>query len=290
MKSTNLPSSIFIIGAAKCGTTALADMLDQHSNIVLSEPKESDYFTNRVFSNGFDWYNSLFKDTQNVTFRLDASVSYSIGWGEHGSEEIAKRIYDYDENAILIYLVRDPVARAWSSYWHDVRNLKVKSSPEESILDPDSAHYRGGMYFKRLSEYLKYFSRDNILVFSQSTLINKPEYVLKNINNLLKLESLENLAKLADKKVNASYQFNKAGQLLTKIVPIKLIKRLAFLSNRFLPSQVNQIIRKRISKPIPEIDKSMANQLVKIYKDDAEALYKEFGVEVRNGEWWESRK
>jgi len=40
---------VFIIGAAKCGTTALADLLDQHSNICLSYPKEPDFFTTRIY-------------------------------------------------------------------------------------------------------------------------------------------------------------------------------------------------------------------------------------------------
>jgi hypothetical protein len=38
------PPEAFIIGAQKAGTTSLADLLDQHPGIVVSNPKEPDFF------------------------------------------------------------------------------------------------------------------------------------------------------------------------------------------------------------------------------------------------------
>jgi len=281
-------SSIFIIGAAKCGTTALADLLDRHPDIELSEPKESDFFSDRVFVRGFEWYESCYGRKPGANYRLDASVSYSIGWGENGSDSIAKRIYERDNNAIIIYIVRDPVQRAWASYWHDVRNMNADTNirPEQSILEPNSAHLKGGMYYQRLSEYLKYFSKDKILVLHQQQLKNNPAEVLKMINQLVQLESLEKLADLEQKSVNSSYQFNAAGRLITKVVPIEFIKRLAHFSNRCLPSFVNRMIRERISNPIPQIGPELSKKLVSLYEADAKLLFDDFGIDVRNGSWW----
>jgi hypothetical protein len=51
---------IFLIGAAKAGTTKLADMLDCSPAICLSNPKESDYFSKRIYALHADlWYQSL---------------------------------------------------------------------------------------------------------------------------------------------------------------------------------------------------------------------------------------
>ena len=139
---------------------------------------------------------------------------------------------------------------------------------------------------KFAEEYLKYFPREQILVFNQESLRESPMEVLNKINELTQLESLTELPALSKKSVNTSYQFNGAGQLLTKIIPINLIKRLAHLSNRYLPSAVNNIIRSNISSPIPKINESLASQLVKIYEKDAELLFSEFAIEVRNSDWW----
>ena len=49
----------FILGAAKCATTTLADLLDLHPNIRLSDPKEPDFFTGRT-GRSAAWYRDRF--------------------------------------------------------------------------------------------------------------------------------------------------------------------------------------------------------------------------------------
>ena len=53
-----LPDFI-IIGAAKCGTTALYDYITQHPDIKKSKFKEIHYF-NREFHRGVNWYKLFF--------------------------------------------------------------------------------------------------------------------------------------------------------------------------------------------------------------------------------------
>ena len=48
--------NFFIIGAPKCGTTALSRYLSQHPNIFMSDPKEPHYFCDDFKYGNYEWY------------------------------------------------------------------------------------------------------------------------------------------------------------------------------------------------------------------------------------------
>src|SRR3990172_200927 len=63
--------NFFLIGAAKCGTTALSEYLRRHPHIFFSEPKEPNYFCRdyynrfgRLFDNDHDYLSTCFKHVQ----------------------------------------------------------------------------------------------------------------------------------------------------------------------------------------------------------------------------------
>ena len=59
-----LKPNLFIVGAPRCGTTALAQWLSGHSQVFVSTPKEPHYFSDEhqwVFS--LDAYEKLFAGT-----------------------------------------------------------------------------------------------------------------------------------------------------------------------------------------------------------------------------------
>ncbi|MGB3639413.1 MAG: sulfotransferase [Rivularia sp. (in: cyanobacteria)] len=57
--------NFFIVGAPRCGTTALSEYLRSHPNIYVSQPKEPHYFAadldNCRFTKTLEEYLSLFK-------------------------------------------------------------------------------------------------------------------------------------------------------------------------------------------------------------------------------------
>jgi hypothetical protein len=125
---TGFPAGVFLIGAQKSATTSFADMLAQHPAIVLSTPKEPHFFTfNR--DRGLDWYAERFAGPRDDRVLLDASTSYSA-WpfscddGDATDDPrvgVPERIRSLRPDARFIYLLRDPVERAYSAYWHRVR-------------------------------------------------------------------------------------------------------------------------------------------------------------------------
>lgn len=106
---------LFIVGAPKCGTTALAKYLGEHPAIFMSTPKEPHYFATdlpgyRVISTA-DAYADLFAGaTESQTVLGEASVFYLY------SREAIPAIRTYNPQAKIIVMLRNPVDMVYSMH------------------------------------------------------------------------------------------------------------------------------------------------------------------------------
>lgn len=116
----------FLVGAARSGTTALADYLEQHPEVFISDPKEPHYFAfqgrkpgfigpgDKYFNNSVVYtaekYKRLFAKASPTQIAGDASVSYLY------YSESLKRIQSKCPNAKIICILRHPVDRAYSAF------------------------------------------------------------------------------------------------------------------------------------------------------------------------------
>jgi hypothetical protein len=116
--------NFLIIGSAKCGTTALASILDNHPDCCMSRPKEVSFFQDTIdfqpnpnYGKGLDWYRTAFSHYNGEGLVGEATPSYS---DRSRSPLTAKRIFDFNPQMKLIYMVRDPLQRqvsAWKMQW-----------------------------------------------------------------------------------------------------------------------------------------------------------------------------
>jgi hypothetical protein len=167
---------LFIIGAAKAGTTTLQSMLNKHPEIYFSPIKEPNHFctdikienftkeykrntfldTDKYFSEkelkplqlSFvkrrEQYLQLFKDAeQEHKILAEASTSYMF------SEIAAHEIYKFNEEAKILVILRNPAERAFSHYLMGLRyGYTTKNFREE--IENDQAQK------KRAGEFLSY--------------------------------------------------------------------------------------------------------------------------------------
>jgi len=112
--ANSLRPDFFVIGGQKCGTTALAHFLTKHPDVVGVKDKEANFFhRDKVHVRGQEWFARQF--SARAAFRsgarlFDATPCYLYHPGT------AERIRDYTPEARMLVMVRNPVARAWSSY------------------------------------------------------------------------------------------------------------------------------------------------------------------------------
>jgi len=70
--------NLFIIGASKCGTTSLYNILKRQKDICMSSIKEPHYFAGKNSKKSLEWYLSLFRHCdENKKIIGEASPIYS---------------------------------------------------------------------------------------------------------------------------------------------------------------------------------------------------------------------
>src|ERR1051325_3379611 len=97
----------FIVGAPKCGTTAMNGYLRQHPQIFMPERKDITYFgTDLKFERSrisYDEYISLFQDANDALRIGESSVWYMY------SKTAAEEIKSFSPSASIIVMLRNPV-------------------------------------------------------------------------------------------------------------------------------------------------------------------------------------
>lgn len=195
-----MPAPNFLcIGAQKAATFWLWQMLQQHPAIFVSPKKEVHFFNKQHnYDKGLDWYLSHFVGHTSETAIGEITPNYF--WTTHDTKEIAEShrtqdvpqlVYQHFPDMKLIVSLRDPVYRAISAYFHLVN--RGYFSPYERFTDV--SHSRGvismGYYYTHLTEWLKYFARDQIqvLVYEEDILEHKDETV-KRLYRFLEVDTV----------------------------------------------------------------------------------------------------
>jgi hypothetical protein len=180
-----LPTFI-VIGAMKCGTSALHCYLALHPKIAMSNPKELCFFFHAPstappqmimnddggwspgnWHRGVDWYASHFPPE--TPARGESSPGYTSPSNPHVAERIAALI----PQVKLIYLVRDPVDRAASQYLHHRREGTETRAIDAAVFDPHSQFMSRSRYHERLRPFLNHFTLDRIAIVAQEELATR---------------------------------------------------------------------------------------------------------------------
>lgn len=190
--------NLFLIGAMKSGTTTLHELLEQHPSVSMSEPKEPCYFVSpdqlktlwpEMWRMGF-WkaessYLALFKDKPGARYFGESSTDYSKRPGVSG---VVERIAAFNPEARFIYIMRDPVERTLSHYWHMVEHRGEMRPPLEAILQ--DAHYTEvSDYAYQLQPYLECFGREQVYALTFEELKRDPQSALRALYEWLCVDS-----------------------------------------------------------------------------------------------------
>lgn len=104
--------NFFIIGAPKCGTTAMSEYLRTHPNVYMSDPKEPAYFSEDVgptHCRSMDEYLALFAGVKpEQTVIGEASTFYCY------SDHAVQRIREFRPDAKLLVMLRRPTDLVYS--------------------------------------------------------------------------------------------------------------------------------------------------------------------------------
>ncbi|MBK9059422.1 MAG: sulfotransferase [Flavobacteriales bacterium] len=167
-----------VIGAMKCSTTTLADLLKAHPQVSFCAKKEPDHFSKHPDPlQGLDEYHALFPQWEGAVY-MEASTSYTFH--PNFKRDVWKLLHAYSPELRFIYLVRDPVARIVSHYMHIYQRGYVDLGFEEAMLRMPLLT-NVSRYHAQVLPYVEHFGREQILILEFSDLIHKQGETLERV-------------------------------------------------------------------------------------------------------------
>jgi len=260
---SNIPN-LFVIGAAKSGTTSLYSILMRHPEVFMSKPKATRFFiSEKRYSNGLDWYlHTYFAGAEQYPIRGEATPSY-LAQAYKSAPRIRETIPGDQTKFIAIF--RNPVDRAYSHYWYNrntkqgVENLSFEDAlAMEETLEERSAisgkrysrtqnYFKNGQYSLCLGEYFKYFKQDQFLFLLFEDLFKEQFHA--TAARLTEFLNIEN--------VDMSYTKENQSRRVGTRPTVKFVRKQRGLMNflkSFLPGSIQNVMRNQylrmISKPV----------------------------------------
>jgi hypothetical protein len=201
--SSDAPVDFVVLGAMKCGTTSLHHYLSEHPNVLLAPEKEMNFFFGSIpgepgnLWRGMAWY----RDRLPADGRLRGDVSPGYTSPDH--PDVAARIAAAAPDVKLLYLVRDPLARAVSQYRHHRRDGTEPRSLADALLDPAGHYLLRSRYADRLRPFLEHFSASQVGVVEHEDLLHRTRDTVGSICRFLGIAPLDRPG-LFDRRLNGA--------------------------------------------------------------------------------------
>lgn len=187
------------IGAQKCASTWLYEILADHPEVLLSSRKELDFFSYR-YELGYGWYAGQFADKPDVNAVGEISPSYL------NESSVPERVKMYSPDMRILLSLRDPVERALSQHRHLVRIGYVRGPDYsfESALADNPSYVEQGRYAEHLGRWLSSFPSNQIHVVLMEDIKKDPEEVARGVYAFLGIATQHRSAALHGRS-NPSY-------------------------------------------------------------------------------------
>lgn len=252
-----------MVGAPKCGTSAIHEYLTQHPEVFVPERKEPQFFGSDLSSPYFirneDEYLALFDGAGEEKAVGEVSV-----WSLY-SRTAAREIKEFNSDAQIVVMLREPASMLYSLHSQylrtgneDIESFKAALSAEEDrkrgLKIPKGATFAEGLFYRdvvRYSEqverYLDAFGRDRVHVVLYDDLRDDPwgtyEQLLRFLgvspNHRLSLRVVNSNSRMASSTLRNSLEHPPAPiRLITRALTsqstrLKIVGALDALNSRF---------------------------------------------------------
>lgn len=188
--------NFLIVGTQKGGTTALSTFLRGHPEICFSNQREVHFFDNDgLFKSGkppYDTYHQCFMEPEKY-IAVGENTPVYMYW-----KPAAKRIYEYNPNMKLIFVLRNPIDRAYSAYQMEkqrdmekntfsdaIRRESVRSAVNAPMQHRVYSYCDRGFYSRQIERMMSFFPRNNMCFVKNEALRNQHAATLFKIYKFL---------------------------------------------------------------------------------------------------------
>lgn len=295
--------NFFILGAKKCGTTALHHYLGQHPEVYMSIPKEPIFFEAEYYK-GLDYYwEQYFSGWQGEK---------AVGEARHRNlflPYVPKRIQESIPNPRFIVIVRNPIKRAFSDWLNMYASGHETLSFEDALYEDIKRMQRGitfegeegahlwaesltlgegrrgggfsksyhsyvesGYYSLQIRRYFELFPRERLKIVSLEDLAQNPQLVVSAVWSFLGVDP--DIQLVDSKPQNTSVS-------LFRVQVVKYVRRVKVLQT--LPRSVKSFglrLSDSIGARMPTILPSVKEFLVDHYYEHNRDLEKLTGRDL----------
>lgn len=176
--AARLPKIIYA-GAPKAGSSTVVKWLEQNPDISFGKVKEP-FFYGWNYSKGVDFYERFYRDAEGKRVIIDGTV-----WS-FGHDDVPSQFTELIGDGRVILVLRDPVERAWSNYWHNVSAGLTRMSVSflEALRSNDNYIRTFSLYGDAMENWLSYFERHKILIVNYQEL-KTPLTVVRRIETFV---------------------------------------------------------------------------------------------------------
>lgn len=278
---SNAPN-FFLLGGAKCGSTTLYHLLDQHPDLYMAPEKEAHFFNaDRYYRKGLRAYlEEHFRGAEAFPVRGEATPAYF-----HRAQKVAPRMKKtLGGDLRFVIVLRDPVRRAWSHYLHQEslggEPLSFADAVEAEERRRERAkswrgYFRDGLYARHFRRWLEHFPRGAFRVLLLDDLKREPARAARRVFRFLDLDE--------DVPVDTDVERNPASALKHPLLGRLLNRptRVTNLLKRLMPYRLRQRIRDALNDwnrrtldedERPELDAATERELRWEYRKEIERL------------------
>lgn len=269
-----------IIGAAKSGTTSLSYYLSQHPKVeIVSNRLEhfGEYSNVMMPDLSQREYLELFNDIPKEKLAGEKSASYLY------SKQAPLQIKRLNPDIKILAILRNPIDRAYSDYWHKRRNGMESLSFEDALHAeaeriengaPFEQHYATyGLYANHLRNYFSSFGKDQCLTLLFDELRNNPGVICKKCFNFLELDEPALSLTFDAKNKGSIPKENFLAKLLFKLSRNRIFVK---LTRTFVPLDLKETITRWMNSNsedgYPEMPLHLRKTLSQFYEEDIRKL------------------
>lgn len=195
---TSKKVDLFIFGAPKCGTTAMVDYLGQHPSVFFPNIKEPHFFCTdfdafRRIRSGQEYADLYPFDNEEIKVFGDASVWYLY------SKNAAKNVFDYNPNAKIVVMLRNPVEmlpslhtqlifsgreniQSFDAAWQHVEKRKIGHALPPHVIEPSHLYYdEVCKYFEQISRLYEFFPKESCKIIFFEDFKRDPQLCTREI-------------------------------------------------------------------------------------------------------------
>jgi hypothetical protein len=189
----------FLIGGApRAGTTWLYALLDRHPAVYMAKPVKPEpkfFLVDDLYRKGIAFYaRTWFNQVGEAEVAGEKSTDYLE------SASAAERIAHDLPHVKLVFILREPVERAYSNYlWTKMNGLekedfttalrledqRERELPERLKFARPYSYFSRGLYAELLRAYLAHFPKEHIRVLRFEDIIARPRAVAANLHEFL---------------------------------------------------------------------------------------------------------